>query len=82
MMDKIKKFLNDLFTETDNHTFDLAKVLALLAVVNGLGLTIYEVAWKGTTFNFQDYGIGVGLLFGGLAAVLTLKKETNDKPQS
>ena len=82
MTDKIKKFLNDLFTETDNHTFDLAKVLAVLAVVNGLVLTVYEVVWKNTAFNFQDYGIGVGLLFGGLAAVLTFKKETNDKPQS
>ena len=82
MMEKIKKFLNDMFTETDNHTFDLSKVLALLAVVNGLALTVYEVVWKGTTFNFQYYGIGVGLLFGGLAAVLTFKKESNDKPQS
>ena len=82
MMDKINKFLNDLFTETDNHTFDLAKVLALLAIINGLGLATYEVVWKGTVFNFQDYGIGCGLLFGGLAAVLTFKKETNDKPQS
>ena len=81
MTDKIKKFLNDLFTETDNHTFDLAKVLALLAVINGLVLTVYEVVWKNTSFNFQDYGVGVGLLFGGLAAVLTFKKETNDKPQ-
>lgn len=80
-MDKVKRVLNDLFTETDNHTFDLAKVLALLAVVNGLGLTIYEVAWKGTTFNMESYGLGIGLLFGGLAAILGFKKETNDKPQ-
>ena len=80
-MHPIKKVLNDMFTEADNHTFDLAKVLALLSVVNGLGLTIYEVVWKGTQFNFQDYGVGVGLLFGGLAAVLTFKKETNDKPK-
>ena len=48
MMGKIKKFLNDMFTETDNHTFDLAKVLALLAIINGLGLATYEVVWKGT----------------------------------
>ena len=82
MMEKIKKFLNDLFTETDNHTFDLAKVLALLAVVNGLGLATYEVVWKGTTFDFQSFGAGVGILFAGLAAVLWFKKETNDKPQS
>ena len=81
-MDKVKKFLNDMFTEVDNRTFDLSKVLALMAVVNGLALTVYEVVWKGTTFNFQDYGVGVGLLFGGLAAVLTFKKESNDKPQS
>ena len=81
-MDKVKKFLNDMFTEVDNRTFDLSKVLALVAVVNGLALTVYEVVWKGTTFNMESYGLGVGLLFGGLAAVLTFKKESNDKPQS
>ena len=81
-MHTIKKFLNDMLTEVDNRTFDLSKVLALMAVVNGLALTVYEVVWKGTQFNFQDYGVGVGLLFGGLAAVLTFKKESNDKPQS
>lgn len=81
-MDKVKKFLNDMFTEVDNRTFDLSKVLAVMAVINGLGLTIYEVVWKGTTFNMESYGLGVGLLFGGLAAVLTFKKESNDKPQS
>ena len=79
-MDKVKKFLNDMFTEVDNRTFDLSKVLAVMAVINGLGLTIYEVVWKGTTFNMESYGLGVGLLFGGLAAVLTFKKESNDKP--
>ena len=82
MMDKIKKFFNDMFTETDNHTFDLAKVLALLAIVNGLALATYEVVWKGTAFDFTQFGTGVGVLFAGLAAVLGFKKETNDKPQS
>ena len=82
MMEKIKKFLNDLFTETDNHTFDLAKILALLAIVNGLGLATYEVVQKGTPFDFQSFGAGVGVLFAGLAAVLGFKKDTNDKPQS
>ena len=77
-MNKVKKFLNDMFTETDNHTFDLTKVLALLAIVNGIALTIYEVIWKGTTFNFQDYGVGVGLLFGGVAVVLGFKKESGN----
>jgi hypothetical protein len=30
-MSVVKKFLNDMFTETDNHTFDLAKSLALFS---------------------------------------------------
>ena len=81
-MDKVKKVLNDVFTETDNHTFDLAKVLALLAVVNGLALATYEVVWKGSVFDFNQFGTGVGVMFAGLAAVLGFKKETNDKPQS
>lgn len=34
-MDKVKKFLKDLLTEADNHTFDLAKILALIAIVDG-----------------------------------------------
>ena len=82
MMDKIKKLLNDMFTEADNRTFDLAKVMALLAIVNGLALATYEVVWKGTAFDFTQFGTGVGVLFAGLAAVLGFKKETNDKPQS
>ena len=81
-MEKIKKFLNDMFTEVDNRTFDLSKVLAVIAVINGLALTVYEVVWKGTAFDMESYGLGIGLLFGGLAAVLTFKKESNDKPQS
>lgn len=76
MMEKIKKFLNDLFTEADNHTFDLAKILALVAIINGLGLATYEVVQKGTPFDFQSFGAGVGILFAGLAAVLGFKKET------
>lgn len=74
--EKLKKFLSDLFTESDNNTFDLAKVLALLAIIDGLGLASYEVIVKGSAFNFQDFGTGVGLLFAGLGVVLGFKKET------
>ena len=81
-MHLIKKVLNDMFTEADNRTFDLATVMALLAIANGLGLATYEVVWKGTAFDFTQFGTGVGVLFAGLAAVLGFKKESNDKPQS
>ena len=77
MMDKIKKFLKDLFTEADNHTFDLAKILALIAIIDGLALATYAVVVKGAVFNFQDFGTGVGILFAGLGVVLGFKKESN-----
>ena len=80
-MESIKKFLKDILTEVDNTTFDFAKILAVVAVVNGLALATYEVVGKGSAFNFQDFGTGVGIMFAGLAAVLGFKKETNDKPK-
>ena len=77
-MDKLKKFLKDHFTEADNKTFDLAKILALVAIVDGLWLASYAVIFIDLPFNFQDFGTGVGILFAGVAAVLGFKKESKD----
>ena len=77
-MDAIKKWLKELFTEADNKTADLSKVLALLAILDGLYLATYEVVVKGAAFSFQDFGTGVGLLFAGLGVVLGFKKESKD----
>jgi hypothetical protein len=78
MMDKIKKILNDWFTEVDNKTFDITKVLAILAIVAGVGLSVFSVVYKGQAFNYQDYGIGTAALFAGVAVALGLKKETKN----
>jgi len=76
VMDNIKKFLTDLLTEADNHTFDLIKLLALAAIINGLYLASYSVIVKDVPFSFQDFGVGVGLTFAGIATALGFKKET------
>lgn len=65
----------DWFTESDNKTHDLPKVLAALAIVTGIGLEIYAVGHS-VQFDIQAYGIGVGGMFGGLGALLGFKKET------
>ena len=77
-MDAVKKWLKELFTEADNRTADLSKILALLAIVDGLYLATYEVIVKGAAFSFQDFGTGVGILFAGIGVVLGFKKETKD----
>lgn len=72
-----KDILRQLFTERDNETHDLARYLAVLAILTGLGLQAYAVV-KGQPFDMQSFGIGCGALFGGLGVALKLKKESGD----
>lgn len=78
-IDKAKKILNDWFTEVDNKTFDITKVLAVLSIATGIGLAIYSVVTQGQTFNYQDYGLGTAALFAGVGVALGLKKESKEK---
>jgi len=79
VMDKVKKILNDWFTEVDNKTFDITKVLAVLSIATGIGLAIFSVAYKGQAFNYQDYGLGTAALFAGVGVALGMKKESKEK---
>ncbi len=78
MMDKIKKVLNDWFTEVDNKTFDITKVLAVISIVAGIGLAVFSAVYKGQAFSYQDYGLGTAALFAGVGVALGMKKESKD----
>lgn len=73
----MKILLTNWFTESDNQTFDIVRALAALAILNAIILAGISV-WKGTPLNMQDYGIGMGALFGGLGVALGMKKESNE----
>jgi len=66
-----------MFTEIDNKTFDLSKVLAFAVVVAGLCFSGWGVIVNGQPFNMQDFGIGMGALFTGLGITFFAKKETD-----
>jgi hypothetical protein len=72
--------LMDMLTESDNSTVDAVRVLALVSVIIGLALQIWVVVrWFGPApqpFDFQNFGIGVGALFGGVGIALKLKPES------
>lgn len=57
--------LIELVTDDSNITLQPAYVLGLAAFLIGVGLQIYSVM-KGTEFDFQAYGIGVGALIAGI----------------
>lgn len=79
-MSKIKKIIKDWFTEVDNETFDITKVLAVLSIATGIGLAIFSVVYKGQAFSYQDYGLGTAALFAGVGVALGMKKDTDVKP--
>lgn len=76
MVDKIRKLLTDMFTETDNFTFDISKVLGALSILGGIFLQGWDVIHNSIHFDMQTFGTGIGALFAGLAAVLGFKKDT------
>jgi hypothetical protein len=78
-MDKTKKVLKDWFTEVDNKTFDITKVLAVVSIATGIGLAIYSVVVKGDPFDYNNYGLGTAALFAGVGVALGLKKDTDVK---
>lgn len=72
---RIKKFVMDIFTERDNKTFDISKFLAFLSIMSAIIMTIHQYFNKGV-FDIEKYGMGIGVLFGGLALALGLKKDS------
>jgi hypothetical protein len=69
-------FFKSAFTEVDNETFDISKVLGALSVVSAIFLEGWHVIVHNAPFNMQDFGIGTGALFAGLAAVFGFKKDS------
>ncbi len=69
----VKQLVTD---EKDNH--DIVLYSILLALVVGIGLTIYSVGWRGAVFSFSEFGIGVGSILGGGGAGY-LAKRVGDK---
>ncbi len=72
-------WIKNILTGVDNETHDVARVLAVIAFIVGLGLTIYSVAWKNQSFDLTQFGLGVGAMLAALGAALKLKEDTEPK---
>ena len=77
---RARGFVRQLFTERDNQTFDLKRVLWAAGFVWALGMETWVVVWRGAAFDLVAAGLGVsGLLAaGGAALALNRKNENGD----
>lgn len=71
----MKKFLQDLITEPDNHTFCPVRLIAIGGALQYLGLQLAAYVQHGV-FDPQNSAIGFGALLGGIGVALGLKKDT------
>lgn len=78
MWNLLKTVLKHCTTERDNQTFDLGRLLAALAVLVAIGLTIYTVAWRGDRWDMQSYGVGLGAVFLAVGGYISMKKEKDN----
>jgi hypothetical protein len=77
----MKKLLKDIFTEKDNSTFCMAKVLWCAGVVSLITLS-YIAVLHGKDYSPSEYGTGLGAALGGggLGVILKGKTESPDGP--
>lgn len=69
-------FIRHCLTGKDNETYDIVRVLALMAVVEALALSVYVVVWKSAPFSLVEYGTGIGVIFASIGAALKLKESS------
>jgi hypothetical protein len=73
-------FFRHLLTGKDNATYDIVRLLGLLSVALALFLTGWVVLNRWQAWSLQEYGIGLGVLFGALGAALKIKESTEPGP--
>ena len=84
MIERIKKFLLHLFSERDNQTIDLVRVVGgLLAFAGGveyLILAAWNVVVNKVPFDHGAFGSGLSLVIAALGAAVAVKAFTESKP--
>jgi hypothetical protein len=72
---QLPKFLTNIFTENDNSTFDLNRVLFAIAVISFTGMAWWAVIANKQTFAWLDAGAGFSAVLAGGGAGLALNRK-------
>jgi hypothetical protein len=70
---EMQKLLKDCFTERDNCTYDIVRILGTIAFAVYNGIMITHSVQSCTSFDAISYASGTSILIGVISAGLTLK---------
>lgn len=79
MLDKLKTWVHNTFTEPDNKTICPVRVIAIFGTVQGLGMQSWDVFANHVAFNLEQFGIGLGAILTTAGVALGLKKDSPKK---
>ena len=84
MKERIRLILLNLFSERDNATPDIVRVVSgILAFIGGseyLVLSAWDVIVNKVAFAHEAFGAGLGLVIAALGAAVAAKAMTERKP--
>ena len=73
----MQTFIKQLLTMSDNNTYDLVRVLSLVAFAQFLGSELF-VVYKSVAFDAQAFGIGLGAVIAGVGVALKFNPDVKD----
>ena len=76
----MKKFLADILTGKDGHTYDIGRILWAWSVVSFTALGGYDLVHAGYRFDPVAYGTGIAAVLASGGAALGLKARTEPEP--
>jgi hypothetical protein len=72
---QIPKFVMNILTEPDNSTFCPVRIVAIVGIIQYLGLTMAHYL-QHASFEAQPFAVGFAAIIGGVGAALGMKKDT------
>jgi hypothetical protein len=75
MLTWVKKQFRDIFTEPDQKTVCVARVIGVGAALQGNALCAWDVIVQHAHFDFQAYGLGMAATLTALGVALGMKKD-------
>ncbi len=76
MLEKIKTWVHNIMTETDNKTICPVRVTAMGGTLYSFGCHAYATFWQHVPFDMQQFSLGLSAILGTLGLALGLKKDS------